>query len=56
LLSLVVGCFGGVGLAFFSTYLDRSIRTEEDIETYLQMPLLAVIPLGDENDKHGKYS
>ena len=56
LLSIVVGCFGGVGLAFFSTYLDRSIRTEDDIEMYLQMPLLAVIPLGDENDTHGKNS
>jgi len=56
LLSIVVGCFGGVGLAFFFTYLDRSIRTEDDVEMYLQMPLLAVIPLGDETDTHGKNS
>jgi capsular exopolysaccharide synthesis family protein len=35
----------GVCLAFFMEYLDDSIRSTEDIENYLQLPSVAVIPL-----------
>lgn len=34
----------GVGLALFLEYLDDTINTTEEIETYLQLPALAAIP------------
>lgn len=43
-LGIVVGLVFGVGLAFFIEYLDTSVKTMEDVETFLQMPVLAVIP------------
>lgn len=46
LLGVVVGLVLGVGLAFFIEYLDTSVKTMEDVETLLQVPVLAVIPKG----------
>ena len=43
-LSLVMGAVLGVALAFFIEYLDTSVKTIEDIERYLQLPVLAVVP------------
>lgn len=43
-LGVVVGLVFGVGLAFFIEYLDTSVKTMEDIENFLQLPVLAVIP------------
>ncbi|MFZ9940848.1 MAG: GumC family protein, partial [Luteolibacter sp.] len=43
-LGAVVGLIFGVGIAFFLEYLDTSIKTLEDVERYLQVPVLAVIP------------
>jgi capsular exopolysaccharide synthesis family protein len=43
-LGVVVGLVFGVGLAFFIEYLDTSVKTMEDVETFLQVPVLAVIP------------
>jgi len=34
-----------VGLAFFLEYYDTSIRTPDEVERYLGLPTLAVIPL-----------
>lgn len=56
LLSIILGVFGGIGLAFFMEYLDQTVRTEDDIQMYLGVPVLAVIPIAEENDKHGNYS
>jgi len=44
LLGLILGILGGVGLAFFSEYLDHSIKTPQEVEEKLQLPLLASIP------------
>ncbi|MBE2204704.1 MAG: polysaccharide biosynthesis tyrosine autokinase [Chthoniobacterales bacterium] len=44
LLGVGVGLVFGVGLAFFIEYLDTSVKTMEDVETFLQVPVLAVIP------------
>jgi len=44
LLGVVVGLVFGVGLAFFIEYLDTSVKTMEDVESFLQVPVLAVIP------------
>lgn len=43
-LGAVVGLVFGVGIAFFLEYLDTSVKTLEDVERYLQVPVLAVIP------------
>jgi polysaccharide biosynthesis transport protein len=42
----VVGLVFGVGSAFFIEYLDTSVKTMEDVETFLKVPVLAVIPKG----------
>lgn len=43
-LGAVVGLVFGVGLAFFLEYLDTSVKSLEDVERYLKVPVLAVIP------------
>lgn len=43
-LGAAVGLIFGVGIAFFLEYLDTSVKSLEDVEKYLQVPVLAVIP------------
>ena len=43
-LSVVLGLLAGIGLAFFVEYLDVSIKTVDEVEKYLGLPVLAVIP------------
>ena len=45
-LSMVVGLILGLSLAFFIEYLDTSIKTMDDVERYLGVSVLAVIPKG----------
>jgi succinoglycan biosynthesis transport protein ExoP len=40
----LVGLVLGLGLAFFIEYLDTSVKTMEDVETLLGVPVLAIIP------------
>ncbi|MEI6560827.1 MAG: polysaccharide biosynthesis tyrosine autokinase [Verrucomicrobiota bacterium] len=44
--ALFIGLMFGIMLAFFIEYLDTSVKTLEDVERYLQAPVLAVIPKG----------
>jgi capsular exopolysaccharide synthesis family protein len=44
ILGIVVGLGFGVGLAFFIEYLDTSVKTLEEVESLLKVPVLAVIP------------
>jgi succinoglycan biosynthesis transport protein ExoP len=44
LLSLVLGVAAGVGLAYFIEYLDTSVKTVDDVERHLGLPVLGVIP------------
>jgi len=44
----------GVGLALFMEYLDDSIRSTEDVETFLHLPSVALIPLAG-NVKAGRF-
>lgn len=44
ILGIVVGIGFGVGLAFFIEYLDTSVKTLEEVENLLKVPVLAVIP------------
>ncbi|MBT43894.1 MAG: hypothetical protein CL922_00315 [Deltaproteobacteria bacterium] len=43
-LGAAVGLIFGISIAFFLEYLDTSVKTLEDVERYLQIPVLAVIP------------
>jgi len=43
-LGLLIGLGLGLGVAFFLEYLDRSLKTPDDVERILGLPLLAVIP------------
>lgn len=43
-LGAVVGLVFGIGIAFFLEFLDTSVKRLEDVELYLQLPVLAVIP------------
>jgi capsular exopolysaccharide synthesis family protein len=44
----MLGLFLGVAAAFFLDYLDNTFRTPEDIEKYLHLSVLGVIPKSDE--------
>lgn len=44
LLAILVGLMGGVGLAFFFEYLDNTIKTPEDLDRFLRIPALGLIP------------
>jgi len=43
-LGAVLGLILGLGFAFFLEYLDTSVKTLDDVERYLGVPVLAVIP------------
>jgi polysaccharide biosynthesis transport protein len=44
--AVIIGLILGIGLAFFIEYLDTSVKTIEDVERFLQIPVLAVVPRG----------
>ena len=44
ILGLFFGVLGGIGLTFFSEYIDHSLKTQEDIEKKLNLQTLVVIP------------
>ena len=44
LLSVVLGFLAGIALAFFVEYLDVSIKTVDEVEKYLGLSAVAVIP------------
>ena len=58
ILGAIVGLAFGIGLAFFLEYLDTSVKTLEDVERYLQVPVLAVIPkdVGVLHKQSGSYA
>jgi capsular exopolysaccharide synthesis family protein len=49
---ILLGLLLGVGAVFFVDYLDNTIRSAEDIEQYLGLPLMAIVP----NVQRGKPS
>jgi succinoglycan biosynthesis transport protein ExoP len=46
LMGAAAGLMLGVGLALFIEYLDTSVKTMDDIEKFLNLPVLAVVPKG----------
>ncbi len=56
--ALIIGLLGGIFIAFLIDYMDNTIKSEEDIEGLLGIPLLGVIPyvkqeFGKEADRRG---
>jgi len=49
LMGIIMGLACGVIAALVLEYMDQTIRTEEDILKYLEIPVLSVIPIADEN-------
>jgi succinoglycan biosynthesis transport protein ExoP len=43
-IGILLGLFLGVGAVFFLDYMDNTIRSSEDIEQFLRLNLLAVVP------------
>lgn len=53
ILSVIFGLMIGIGCSFLWEYLDRSLRTEEDVQRYLDLPVLSAIPLVDRVEAKG---
>ena len=51
LLGIVMGLIIGIGLSFLWENLDRTLHTEEDIQKYLDLPVLSVIPVAQKAKK-----
>ena len=43
-LSVIIGCSIGIGLAFIRDYFDTSLKDIDEVERYLQIPCLSIIP------------
>jgi capsular polysaccharide biosynthesis protein len=43
-IAFFVGLMASVGLVFILEYLDRTIKTEEEVVHYLELPVIATIP------------
>ncbi len=55
-LGLIFGLMLGVGLSFLREYIDRTIRTEDDVQRYLNLPVLSVIPNAEQATGKGYYA
>ena len=44
-LALLLGLFGGISAAFFIEYMDDTIKTAEDVDKAINLPLLDIVPL-----------
>lgn len=43
-IAVIIGLIGGIALAFLVEYLDMTIKTTDDIERYVKLPLLGFVP------------
>jgi len=55
MLGFVLGLMAGIGFAFLLAYLDRTIRTEEDVRRHLGLPVLSVIPQSERAKAKANY-
>lgn len=49
-IAFVVGLMAGVGVAFLLEYLDNTVKTEQDVERILGLPVLGAIATFEEQD------
>jgi capsular exopolysaccharide synthesis family protein len=43
-LSVIIGCLGGVGLAFLRHQLDNTLKTPDEVGRFLRLPTLGMVP------------
>jgi len=55
MIGFVFGLMLGVGLSFLKEYIDRTIHTEDDVQRYLNLPVLSVIPKAEQARDKGYY-
>ncbi len=53
LIAAFLGLFAGIGLAFMIEYLNKTIRDTEDVNIYLELPVLGSIPNFNQTEKTG---
>lgn len=46
-IALIIGLMGSIGLTFVFEYMDNTIKTENDVEKYLDLPVVGIIPKMD---------
>jgi hypothetical protein len=46
-LAIVVGLMLGCGLPFFIEYFDNTIKTPDEVERFLGLPTLGIVPVYD---------
>ena len=44
-MAIILGGIGGMGLAFLIEFLDNTVKSKEDLESMIGMPLLGVVPV-----------
>ena len=49
-IAFVVGLMAGVGVAFLLEYLDNTVKTEQDVEKLLELPVLGAIATFEDQD------
>lgn len=49
LLGILLGAFGGVGLAFLLEYMDNTVKNPDEFTTRYRLPVLGLIPFMDPN-------
>lgn len=47
-IAFILGLMISFGIIFLQEYLDNTIKTEEDVEKYLGLPVIGIIPQNDE--------
>lgn len=47
IIAAILGLFTGIGAAFALEYLNKTVRTSEDVQKYLDLPVLGSIPAFD---------
>lgn len=57
-IAFFLGLMVSVGLAFVLEYMDKTIKTEEDVERYLGLPVIGIIPkqVEETQKKHSTVS
>jgi capsular exopolysaccharide synthesis family protein len=50
LMGLIASLMAGIGLAFFLEYIDNTIKTAEDAEARLNIPILGMVPFFKDKD------
>ncbi|MCR3757940.1 capsular biosynthesis protein [Clostridium felsineum] len=47
--AFILGLFVSIGIAFLKEYMDKTIKTQEDIKRHLDLPVIGVIPNYEED-------